>query len=108
MKKLWNLYSYAIILFVLSFITALILIVQLGGPGKSEYIKITVNEGDSLWQIAEDFSDEHTLTVKEFVVWVEQNNGISSGRIFPGDELVIPVVQDNSVRKQTELASSQN
>ncbi|MBS4189337.1 LysM peptidoglycan-binding domain-containing protein [Bacillus sp. FJAT-49705] len=108
MKKLWNLYSYAIILFVLSFITALIMIIQLGGSGKSDYIKITVNEGDTLWQIAEEFSNEHTLSVKEFVVWVEQNNGILSGRIFPGDELVIPVVQENSAKKPTELASSQN
>ena len=106
MKKLWNHYSYAIILFVLSFITAFVLIVQLCESDPNQYMKITVNEGDTLWQIAEDFSDQHKLTANEFVAWVERNNGISGERIFPGDELVIPILIDE-INFHTELASSQ-
>ncbi|MBY0120595.1 LysM peptidoglycan-binding domain-containing protein [Bacillus sp. S/N-304-OC-R1] len=107
MKKLWNQYSYAIILFVLSFLSAFILIFQLGESENNSYIKITVNEGDTLWQIAEDFSDKHNLSADEFVTWVERNNGIASGRIYPGDELVIPVVEQHEANLHTELASSQ-
>ncbi|MEH7126463.1 LysM peptidoglycan-binding domain-containing protein [Bacillus sp. JJ1532] len=107
MKKLWNQYSYAIILFVLSFFTAFILINQLGESENIKYIKITVNDGDTLWQIAEEFSMDHELTAIEFISWVERNNGISGERIFPGDELVIPVLKDYSSEVHTELASSQ-
>lgn len=105
MKKLWKKYSYAIILFVLSFSTALIIIIQLGDSENINYIKVTVNEGDTLWRIAEDFSQKHDLTAPEFVNWVERNNGIAGGRIFPGDELVIPVL-DHVSKGHTELASS--
>lgn len=107
MKKLWNQYSYAIILFVLSFITVFILICQLGETDDNNYMKITVNEGDTLWQIAEDFSREHNFTAAEFVTWVERNNGIAGGRIYPGDELVIPVLENREINIGTELASSQ-
>ncbi|WNS77265.1 LysM peptidoglycan-binding domain-containing protein [Bacillus sp. DTU_2020_1000418_1_SI_GHA_SEK_038] len=106
MKKLWNQYSYAIILFVLSFLTVFIVINQLGESENINYMKITVNDGDTLWQIAEDFSTNHELTAMEFINWVERNNGISGERIFPGDELVIPVLEDYSSQVHTELASS--
>ncbi|WP_254118938.1 LysM peptidoglycan-binding domain-containing protein [Bacillus sp. FJAT-29790] len=104
MKKLWELYSYSIILFVLSLLSVCIFLIHLDEHEKKDFMKITVNEGDSLWKIAGEFSDEHKLTSTDFVKWVEKNNGILGGRIFPGDEIVIPVVSNKS--SQTEYASS--
>ncbi|WP_180968061.1 cell division suppressor protein YneA [Cytobacillus massiliigabonensis] len=106
MKKLWNQYSYAIILVVLSLLTSFILIVHNGVSGEDGLMKITVNEGDSLWQLAEDFSDEHMLSAKEFVEWVERHNGISGDRIYPGDELVLPIALEKG--NGTQVASSQS
>lgn len=106
MKKLWNRYSYAIILLVLSLFTTFILVCQLDRLDDDALMKITINEGDSLWQIAEEFSEEHKLTSKEFVKWVESKNGISGDRIYPGDELVIPIIQKKE--NGTEVASSQS
>lgn len=103
MKKLWDSYSYAIILFALGLLAAIILIIRFGVANNEEFMRITVNEGDSLWRLAEDYSAEHSLTSDEFVKWVETNNAISAGRIFPGDELVIPVALNNS--KGTQYAS---
>lgn len=105
MKKLWNHYSYAIILLILSFLTTFILFIQISGPEDTKYKTITIGEGDTLWQIAEQYSGEHNLSAKEFVHWVEQKNGILGERIFPGDELIIPV--STPINSQTELASSQ-
>ncbi|WP_246197155.1 cell division suppressor protein YneA [Cytobacillus depressus] len=107
MKKLWKQHSYAIILFVLSIFTVFIIMNQLGDAESEKYLKITINDGDTLWQIAEDFSAEHKLSPIEFIKWVESNNGIAGERIFPGDELVIPVINNSVNTSQKELASSQ-
>ncbi|CAM3429941.1 cell division suppressor protein YneA [Cytobacillus oceanisediminis] len=106
MKKLWDSYSYAIILFVLSLAASLILVLQMETPDSEKFVKVTISEGDSLWEIAEDFSAEHSLSADEFINWVEQNNGIAGGRIFPGDEIVIPVKAAEG-QPYTELASSE-
>ncbi|WP_313804477.1 LysM peptidoglycan-binding domain-containing protein [Cytobacillus sp.] len=106
MKKLWNQYSYAIILVVLSLLTSFIFMVHNGVSGEDGLLKITVNEGDSLWQLAEEFSDEHMLSSKEFVQWVERNNGITGDRIYPGDELILPIALEKG--NGTEVASSQS
>ncbi len=105
MKKLWSSYSYAIILFVLSLAASFILVVQTETPESDNFVTVTVSEGDSLWAIAKDFSEEHSMSADEFISWVEQNNGIAGGRIFPGDEIVIPVKAVES-EPFTELASS--
>lgn len=106
MKKLWNQYSYAIILVVLSLLTSFIFMVHNGVSREDGLLKITVNEGDSLWQLAEEFSDEHMLSSKEFVQWVERNNGITGDRIYPGDELILPIALESG--NGTEVASSQS
>ncbi|MGN7175030.1 cell division suppressor protein YneA [Paenibacillus sp. FSL R5-0490] len=105
LNKLWKSYSYAIILFVLSLAASFILLVLIETPDTEKFVKVTVAEGDSLWKIAENFSSEHSLSTDQFINWVEQNNGIAAGRIFPGDEIVIPVkALDDQPYK--ELASS--
>lgn len=106
MKKLWNQYSYAIILVVLSLLTSFILFVYDGISKDDGFMKITVNEGDSLWLLAENFSDSHTLSAKEFVEWVERHNEISGDQIYPGDELILPIVLEKS--DGTEVASLQS
>lgn len=96
MKKLWDLYSYAIILFILSLLITIIIAFRFGDSNYEQYMVITVNEGDSLWKIAENLSSNHTMTSQEFVKWVEKNNNIYDNRIYPGDELMIPVVVNSS------------
>lgn len=96
MKKIWRNYSYGILLFAVSILFSLVAKVHLNHTDE-DYLTITIKDGQSLWQIAEVFADEHHLSENEFVSWVEQENGIDGEKIFPGDELVIPV----SVEKNT-------
>jgi LysM repeat protein len=56
------------------------------------YITVTVQEGESLWGIADALSAEHNLTKHEFIAWVEKENGIKNGLIYPGDKLVVPIM----------------
>ncbi|WP_210367454.1 LysM peptidoglycan-binding domain-containing protein [Bacillus sp. REN3] len=103
MKKLWNHYSYAIVLIAVSLIFSLVAKVHLNSSDDS-YITVTIEEGQSLWEIADIFSEEHNLSESEFVRWVQKENGIMDEKIYPGDELVIPV---NAEREEiSQIADS--
>lgn len=104
MKKLWNQYSYAIILISLSCISAFILSIHFHSFDKTDYVKVTVSEGDSLWKIANVYSGEDSLSNKEFISWVKKHNRIEGDQIYPGDEIVIPI--SNQKSEITELASA--
>lgn len=102
MKKLWKQYSYAITLIILSCSLAFLLSLQ--QESEDKYVKVTISEGDSLWEIANQYSEQHSLSHKEFVSWVKKMNKNSSDQIFPGEEIIIPVRIDN--QSTTELASA--
>lgn len=103
MKKLWIKYSYAIILLLISCSFALILSIQNNGhDGKDHYIKVTVTSGDSLWKISSQYSDQLSMSQKEFVKWVKKHNEIGD-QIHPGDEIMIPVSKDSIT---TQFASA--
>ncbi|MBT2680129.1 cell division suppressor protein YneA [Bacillus sp. ISL-35] len=89
MKKLWENYSYALILLAVSLIFSLVAKAQLNND--DAYITVTIEEGQSLWEVAETYASEHHLSKNEFVSWVEKENAIVGEKVFPGDELVIPV-----------------
>ncbi|MGD6877263.1 cell division suppressor protein YneA [Bacillus infantis] len=99
MKKLWNQYSYAIILIVLSFGAALLLAGYDKIFGEEDYIKVTVDEGDTLWGLSQQFSDKHKLSAEDFVMWVEEENGIAGSAIQAGEQIMIPVKADRLTRQ---------
>ena len=103
MRKIWQEYSFILILFAISCSSVLVLGSTLN---KSEdYIKVTVQDGESVWKIAEKFADNHAFTPAEFVSWVVKENGITGEVIHPGDQLVIPVViEKNSPNELTAFA----
>lgn len=104
MKKLWENYSYAIILLAVSLIFSLVAKANLDNSNDG-YITVTIEEGQSLWEIAEAYTDDHNLSENEFVSWVEKENGIAGEMIYPGDELVIPVIAGQT--EPTEIASAE-
>ncbi len=91
MKKLWNHYSYAIILILLGISFAIILSFRQESIEHNHYLKVTVSEGDSLWKISQQYSGQHSLSNEEFVNWVEKNNENIGEQIYPGEEIMIPV-----------------
>ncbi|CAM3725941.1 LysM peptidoglycan-binding domain-containing protein [Mesobacillus thioparans] len=103
MKKIWDNYSYALILLAVSVIFSLVAKAHLNN--EEAYITVTIEEGQSLWEIAETYASEHHLSKNEFVSWVEKENGIVGERVFPGDELVIPV-RDEYV-EPTQIAGAE-
>lgn len=104
MGKLWRKNSYAIILVVFSFVGVLMLS-NMSPSSSEDYIKITVSQGETLWEIADKFSDQHDFSIPEFVEWVEMHNGISGDLIIAGDELMIPVENSPIEININEVAS---
>ncbi|WP_079508596.1 cell division suppressor protein YneA [Mesobacillus jeotgali] len=103
MKKIWENYSYALILLAVSIIFSLVAKAHLNN--EDEYITVTIEEGQSLWEIAENYATEHNLSENEFVSWVEKENGIIGEKVFPGDELVIPVTAEYA--EPTQIAGAE-
>lgn len=104
MKKILNQYSYAILLIVLSCSLSFLLSLRFDSPEEDQYIKITISEGDSLWKISKQYSEQHSLSNDDFVSWVKRHNDIEGDEIYPGEEIMIPVNHDASF--PTELASA--
>ncbi|SFA72515.1 MULTISPECIES: LysM peptidoglycan-binding domain-containing protein [unclassified Bacillus (in: firmicutes)] len=105
MKKLWNEYSYAIILLVLSCLSAFIMSFKYDDAIDEKFVKVTISEGDSLWEIADNYSAQHDMSPKEFVQWVKKNNEIEGDFIIPGEELIIPIAKEE---QSTQLAGIVN
>ncbi len=103
MKTLWNKYSYAIILVILSILASIILVISNNESVEEKYMSVTINEGEKLWDLCQNYADKHALSETEFVSWVEEINDINGNVLLVGDKIYIPVeLNDPAV---TELAS---
>lgn len=91
MIKLIRRNSFTILICALSYILMFVLINQLGPVKDKDYLKVSINQGDTVWQLAEEYSDEHRYDSLSFVKWVEKNNRINANEVVPGQEIFIPV-----------------
>jgi cell division protein YceG involved in septum cleavage len=85
--------------YILSFFVVLIAItVAISYTGKNENLEnfhqVKIEEGDSLWSIAEKFHENTQISKQEFVKWVQDKNDIHLGVIKPGDLVFVPVEKE--------------
>ncbi|NQD68207.1 LysM peptidoglycan-binding domain-containing protein [Bacillus haikouensis] len=100
---IWSRFSYIIILFVLSFLSSAYIF--LNADSEPAYETVRVSEGDTLWTIAEKFKEDYSMTREEFIIWVGEENKLTSYSIEPGMSLVLPVESPiHPDRPDTQLA----
>ena len=58
------------------------------------YHQVEIKEGDSLWSIADQFQEKHSISKQEFVKWVQEKNHIHSTTIAPGDIVFVPIQKE--------------
>lgn len=104
MKKLWATHSYTILLILVSCLSTLFLSFQ-SDIKEEEYVKVIVKSGDTVWEYAEQYSNDSHLSKKQFVNWVLTQNELSGKQLFPGEELILPI-KSISKETNTELASA--
>lgn len=68
------------------------------------FLQVTVEDGDSLWSIANKFEKSTNISKQEFVKWVQDNNDIHSSIIKPGEVVIVPVEKDQYYQVE-QLAS---
>ncbi|WP_100331011.1 cell division suppressor protein YneA [Bacillus xiapuensis] len=90
MHALLKEYSFVLLFTAVAFIAGVVLILSLSAE-KGPFQEIVVQEGDSLWSIADQYEQTNGMNKEEFIMWVQKENQLLSARIQPGDVLVIPV-----------------
>jgi cell division protein YceG involved in septum cleavage len=104
MKKLWATHSYTILLILVCCLSTLFLSLQTDIK-EDEYLKVIVKSGDTVWEYAEQYSNDSHLSKKQFVNWVLIQNELSEKQLYPGEELILPI-KGISKETNTELASA--
>jgi cell division protein YceG involved in septum cleavage len=89
LSLIWSRFSYIIILFTLSFLSSGYIF--LSADSSPAYETVKVSEGDTLWTIAEKFEEDYSMTREEFIIWVGEENNLTTYAIKPGMSLVLPV-----------------
>ena len=59
--------------------------------GEYDVISVTVQPGDTLWSIAQEYKPQGT-DLRKFVYDLAANNGIADCNIVPGQTIFVPIV----------------
>ncbi|PLR69851.1 LysM peptidoglycan-binding domain-containing protein [Metabacillus idriensis] len=90
------------------FIVVIVAVFALSYTGEKDsmenFVHVEINEGDSIWSIADQFKEHHNLSKAEFVEWVQEKNGMQTAIIKPGDTVFIPI-DKNAYYDMNQLAS---
>ena len=61
------------------------------------YISVKVLEGDTLWDLGNEFVDQDYYTLEEYIHKIISINGLKSEIIYPGQRLTMPVIKEQFV-----------
>jgi hypothetical protein len=70
-------------------IITLIYTITVYGYKEVQYKTVRVHRGDTLWSIAEKYSDNSDI--RKYIFEIKKVNNLPNSQIFEGDELIVPV-----------------
>jgi LysM repeat protein len=80
--------------FLFLFITILLIsftaIIKASGHSKPELVYVTVNPGDTLWEIASDYTNSGK-DVRKTIYEIRKYNKLDTAVIIPGQEIAVPL-----------------
>ncbi|WP_335871774.1 cell division suppressor protein YneA [Bacillus sp. 2205SS5-2] len=83
--------NFVVLLMILTFISGLVMLNQLEETDTSSYLHITVEKGDSLWTIADQYQKLHGMNKSDFIRWVSDQNEMKNYDLIAGESIYIPV-----------------
>lgn len=96
-------YSIVLLFIVITIVTGIIVIFSLSEES-NQYLEVVVQEGDSLWTIAEKYHKINGMKQEDFIIWVQTENQLNTAMIQVGDVLVLPVNSADSSYSDNQLA----
>lgn len=75
LKLIWDKFYVSIIFVLTCIVLGIILMCTVVGGG-SDYSEVNVNEGDSLWALADQYAGKSDMAKADFVSWVEKKQSI--------------------------------
>jgi len=89
-KLRFTLFIIITFLIIISAFTIFLKPTYVSGSTEPRFDTIKVKPGDTLWNIASIYADEHT-DMRAFIYDISKLNGIAGSEIIPGQELIIPL-----------------
>ncbi|HET7629153.1 MAG TPA: LysM peptidoglycan-binding domain-containing protein [Bacillales bacterium] len=84
-------WSYILLFIALLILAFFVLRTSVSAADPDKYIQITVQPGDTLWEISEQYEAFTSLPHEQFIAWTERMNHVRSRKLIPGQTLLIPV-----------------
>lgn len=84
-------WSYMVVLAVLFIVAIFVLKASIASADPGKYAKVTIQKGDTLWQIATVYEQRSHLSRTRFINWVENTNRVKNDKLIPGQTIIIPV-----------------
>ncbi|MDF2946076.1 MAG: hypothetical protein K0S51_755 [Bacillales bacterium] len=73
----------------------------------SDFVKIEVKKGDSLWSYYSEYGEYHNYSFYNFMAWVNEYNKINSDKLNAGDVIFIPI-KTSSIESDVKFIASAN
>jgi hypothetical protein len=94
MKLIYKKYFNTIVLAGVVFLLSVMFSFSVEDTSQTPFKSVLINEGDTLWGIANQY-ENHSLSKVEFIAWIEEYNGVRADKVQPGQTIVIPVKRDH-------------
>ncbi|MFC0271438.1 LysM peptidoglycan-binding domain-containing protein [Metabacillus herbersteinensis] len=82
--------------YILSFFVVIIVFAfAITYTGKEDTLEnfhqVEIEEGESLWSIAEKYEEHASIPKQEFVKWIQDKNNLATSVIKPGEVVFVPI-----------------
>ena len=94
MKLIYKKYFNTIVLAGVVFLLSVMFSFSVEDTSRTPFKSVLINEGDTLWSIANQY-ENHSLTKVEFIEWIEEYNGVRADNVQPGQTIIIPVKSEH-------------
>lgn len=58
---------------------------------EDQYLLVELSADDTIWELAEEHADYHSLSYSEFISWIEEHNEVNVEEVRAGFKIMIPV-----------------
>lgn len=83
--------SFIIVFIIISLLIMFTLFEEFKPVNTTNYKQVTIEQGDTLWSLADTYGKEIHKNHEQFINWVERVNQITPENIKPGQKIVIPI-----------------